>query len=343
MRPAKVLRRDVMRTGLAAGGAAAAFTLGQAANAQSQQAGMKTKSAHGADSELWPDGIRMPISLSLMFESGAQSRFNPATPFNNFVPPEGIYDMPTISWYRYGVTEGIPRALDLFERLKVPVTSHMSGLAVQMYPEIARSIVDAGHEAAAHGWDWSTESTMNDAEERAFIQRNVDIIEKETGARAVGYNAPGLRGSKNILQNLKALGFKYHIDDVSRDEPFVVQIDKQSEIAVVPYAVYLNDIRAYEARNLADADFLDIMKRSFDRLYKEAATRRRMMAITMHDRLVRPEHAETMEELLLYIIRKPGVRFMKKIDIADYILKAPNAIREPIGKVYPTIPGLYQG
>jgi hypothetical protein len=68
-----------------------------------------------------------------------------------------------------------------------------------------------------------------------------------------------------------------------------------------------------------------------------------MISITMHDRLVRPEHAETIEEMLRYMQKKSGVAFMKKVEIADYILKAPNAIREPVGTVYPTIPDLYQG
>lgn len=335
-------RRDLFKASLAAGAAGlAAGVSGQQAIAQSVTSQAVNPSASGLRGSFWPDGIRLPVSLSMMFESGSQPRFNPPTPFNNFVPPEGIYDMPTISWYRYGVTEGIPRALEMLDRLGLKMTSHMSGLSVEMYPDTARSIVQRGHEAAAHGWDWSTESTMNDDEERAFIQKNVDVIQKVTEQRPVGYNAPGLRGSKNILQNLYALGFKYHIDDVSRDEPFVVDIDAKREIAVVPYAVYLNDIRAYEARNFADGNFLDVMKRSFDRLYKESAGRRRMLAITMHDRLLRPEHVETMEELLRYTLKKPGVSYMKKVDIADYILKSPNAIREPIGVVYPTIPGLY--
>ena len=278
-----------------------------------------------------------------MFESGAQTRFGASTPFGNFTPPAGIYDLPTISWYRYGATEGIPRALEMLAKLKVPMTSHMSGLAVEMYPDVARSIVQAGHEAAAHGWDWSDESTMTDEQERAFIQRNVDVIRKVTGQTPVGYNAPGLRGSRNVLSNLHDLGFKYHIDDVSRDEPFIVQIDATREITVVPYAVYLNDIRAYEARFMADAAFLDNIKRSFDQLYLEAATRRRMMAITMHDRLVRPEHALTIAEAIRYMLQHPGVKFMKKVDIANFIGKAKDVIREPIGAVYPTIPGLYRG
>lgn len=336
-------RRDVLRAGLAAG--TTGVTVGLVGNT-SQAQSIKPKSKTGAQpavTEFWPDGIRLPVSLSVMLESGSQPAFNPATPFGNFGPPDGIYDLPTITWYRYGVTEGIPRALDIFDRLGIKMTSHMSGRSVEMYPDTAKEIVQRGHEAAGHGWDWSTESTMNDQQELAFIKRNADIIEKVTGQRAVGYNAPGLRGSKNILQNLHSLGFRYHIDDVSRDEPFVVELDKTRSIAAVPYAVYLNDIRAYEARYLSDGDFLDVMKRSFDRLYKEAGVRRRMISITMHDRLIRPEHAETIEELLLYMQKKSGVAFMRKVEIADYILKAPNAIREPIGDVYPIIPNLYQG
>jgi hypothetical protein len=34
---------------------------------------------------------------------------------------------------------------------------------------------------------------------------------------------------------------------------------------------------------------------------------------------------------------------MKKVDIANYITSSKDAIREPIGAVYPTIPGLYRG
>ena len=50
-----------------------------------------------------------------------------------------------------------------------------------------------------------------------------------------------------------------------------------------------------------------------------------------------------MEEFIVYMQQKQGVSFMKKIDMATYILQAPNAIREPIGTVYPGIPGLYRG
>lgn len=336
-------RRDILRGGLVAGGATAGLSISQGATAQPAATNQKALHPKSKPGEFWPDGIRMPITISLMFESGAQPRFGAPTPLVRWVPPEGIYDLPTMTWYRYGVTEGIPRALEMFKRRNITVTSHMAGQAVEIYPDTAKSIVQAGHEAAAHGWDWSTQSTMTEEQEKAFIRKNVDIIKEVTGQRALGFNAPGLRASRYILNNLNALGFKYHIDDVSRDEPFVVQINDRSEIAVVPYTISLNDIFAYEGRNFSDGQVQDAMKRSFDQLYEEAGSRRRMMSIAVHDRLIRPGHARTMEEFIGYMQQKQGVSFMEKIDIANYILQAPNAIREPIGTVYPGIPGLYRG
>jgi peptidoglycan/xylan/chitin deacetylase (PgdA/CDA1 family) len=63
--------------------------------------------------------------------------------------------MPTITWYRYGVTEGIPRMLDILKRLNITMTSNINGKSAEMYPDLARRIVNEGHEAACHGYDRS--------------------------------------------------------------------------------------------------------------------------------------------------------------------------------------------
>lgn len=325
-------RRELIKQGLAAGvGALATFALTNPLPLKAQAQSIK-------DGKFWPDGIRLPISLSLMFETGSQPPTGASTPFGNFTPPPDYYDMPTLTWYRYGYTEGVPRVLDLLDKYKIKMTSHMSGRTVEMYPERAKEIVQRGHEAAAHGWNWDNEFNMTADQEKAFIQRNVDMVLKVTGQKPVGYNAPGLRGSVNILSVLNELGFVYHIDDVSRDEPFIVNLNNGESIAVVPYAVYMNDIRAYEARDFSSEQYLTELIRSFDRLYEEAAYRRRMMAVTMHDRLQRPERIDVFQNFLDYVIKKPGVTFMKKIDIAKFAINDKRTIHEDIQNVYPNLP-----
>ena len=45
-----------------------------------------------------------------------------------------------------------------------------------------------------------------------------------TGVRPAGFNAFWLRGTSQTLEVLQELGYTYYIDDVSRDEPFLVNV-----------------------------------------------------------------------------------------------------------------------
>ena len=329
-------RRFLLKAGLVTGSAA---TLGLAAGMTSlaQQPRRLTQSRQPrAKGSFWPDGVRLPISFSMMFETGGEPQRNPPTPFGYFTPPPEYPDLPTLTWYRYGSTEGIPRFLELLERKGVKITSHMTGTAVQQYPQLAKEVVQRGHEAAAHGMSWNTQYNLSRDQEYQFIAENVKIIQQVTGARAVGYNAPGLRGTVNTLEILQELGFLYHIDDVSRDEPFTVEI-KGKPFVIVPYAVYLNDIRAYESRNFSTQNFLQDLKNSFDYLYEEAATRRRMLPVTVHDRLLRPERVKMLEEFITYAQSKPGVKFLRKNEIARWALESNITIREQAADVYPGV------
>ena len=55
----------------------------------------------------------------------------------------------------------------------------------------------------------------------------MDVVEKITGQKAVGYNANWLRRSPNTLKVLQELGFLYHIDDLSHDEPFITKVKEK--------------------------------------------------------------------------------------------------------------------
>jgi peptidoglycan/xylan/chitin deacetylase (PgdA/CDA1 family) len=65
-------------------------------------------------------------------------------------------------WYEYGIKEGVPRLLDLWDAKGVKVTSHMVGQAVERHPELAREIVNRGHEAAGHGQTWTPQPSDNE-------------------------------------------------------------------------------------------------------------------------------------------------------------------------------------
>ena len=274
----------------------------------------------------WADGSRLVVSISMQFESGGQPD-NAESPFPQNLE-KGYIDLPAATWYQYGYKEGIPRMLDNWDKLGIKVTSHMVGSAVLKNPQLAKEIVERGHEAAAHGMNWSSQYNLSYEAERKFIQDGVDVIKNITGTTAVGYNANWLRRGENTLKILQELGFKYHIDDLSRDEPFIIQVNNK-DFAVVPYTLRNNDILLIEGKNFSVDQFFNQVKLEFKQLYAESEFKRRMLSISFHDRIGgTPQMVQTAKSLIEFIQQHKGVVFKRKKDIAEMTLSDATSIRE---------------
>lgn len=276
----------------------------------------------------WPDGARLVVSISMQMEAGAQPLTGAESPMPKLDP---MYpDLPAIKWYEYGFKEGLPRLLDMFDRRNVKVTSHMVGATVDLHPALAKEIVERGHEASGHGQTWAAQYSMTPEQERESYKLSVASIERATGTRPLGFNAFWLRGTPHTLEILQELGFIYHIDDVSRDEPFLINV-KGKPFAVVPYTLHMNDIVDYESRYFSTQEYAGDLKAEFDMLYAESAKRRRMMSVSAHDRIAgRPSRTKVLEEFIVYAQNNHGVVFMRKDEIARFALSSRQTIREGI-------------
>lgn len=278
-------------------------------------------------SRFWPNGARLVVSLSMQFETGAQPERGANGPWGQL--DTNYPDLVTEKWYEYGFKEGVPRLLEMYDRRKVKMTSHMVGLAVEKHPDLAKEIVQRGHEAAAHGQTWAPIYMRSRTEEKAMIEQGMKTVERITGARPIGFNAPGMRGTPNTLEILQELDFAYYTDDLSRDEPFLVPV-KGKPFVIVPYTFQLNDYQNYENRWRTCADFAGELKAEFDALYAESEKKRRMISIAAHDRVGRPSRVRVLEDFIIYAQKHPGVVFMKKDEIAKFAASSPGIIREGV-------------
>lgn len=270
----------------------------------------------------WPNGAQLVISVSMQFETGGQPE-GAESPFSGNPLPKGQPDLAAESWFRYGANEGIYRMLDLWKKYNIKVTSHVVGEAAVKYPELAKAIAAGGHEIAAHGLSWSNQWNMSYKDELAFVKKGIDTVESITGKRGVGYNANWLRRSPNTLKVLQELGFLYHIDDLSRDEPFITKVNGKNFV-VMPYTLRNNDIVNVEGKHWSPDQFLAQLKMEFDQLYEEGATKRRMMSISFHDRIGgTPAMVKAMDTFIQYTKTKKGVVFMRKDDIAKMVQNDP--------------------
>ncbi|MGD9958070.1 polysaccharide deacetylase family protein [Nocardioides sp.] len=269
----------------------------------------------------WPDDTRMVLTLSLMFEAGAQ-----VWPDSVYLGPlgpiePGYRDIPGETFFEYGWVEAIPRLLDLFDRHDVKMTCFPVARAAQRNPHLIKDMVARGHEVAAHGLTWVPQCYMEEAEEREFIRQSVEIMTEISGSQPLGWNCWGLRGTERTLDLLQEHGLKYHIDEVNRDEPFVRVLSNGEPFAVVPYTLHNNDLLCFEALSYTPQMYLQQLKDEFDWLYQESATRRRMMPLACHDRtLGRPGRVKVMNEFFEYVLSHPGVKFMRRDAIADVVL-----------------------
>jgi hypothetical protein len=128
-------RRDLIKAGAMAAIAGAIPSSVTLANPVTEQ----DKLAAGT---FWPDGIRMVISVSMQMEGGPQPTSGAVSPMPRIDPK--YPDLPASKWYDYGYKEGLPRLLELFDRRKIKVTSHMVGAAVDLHPALAKEIVQRG-------------------------------------------------------------------------------------------------------------------------------------------------------------------------------------------------------
>ena len=271
----------------------------------------------------WPNEARLCISMAMQFEAGGQPISGAGGPITEEIEP-GYPDLGTNSWFDYGVREGIPRILDLFDRHAIKATSFMVAQAVDKEPGLAREIVERGHEAAAHGRQWAPQYTLPEVEERKLIKDCIDSIERATGTRPSGYDCYWMRGSVRTLSLLQELGFVYHNNDLNMDEPWVQDIAGKPFVSV-PYTVHLNDIVAYDHVGFSPMAYEQQLKDEFDQLYEEGARRRRMMVISLHDRLSgHASRVRSLERFLQYAKGHPGVWFGRKDEIARHALATPD-------------------
>jgi peptidoglycan/xylan/chitin deacetylase (PgdA/CDA1 family) len=311
-------RREALQTvGVTAALAVAsgAGGLSGAANAETTTLNPSDRSAAG----LWPNGARLAVSFSLMFEGGGQ----PISGAGGVIPDpidKGVPDLPTNAFFAYGHYEGIPRVLDLMDKHGIKLSSFMIGKAVETSPDLAREIVRRGHEAAAHGRVWDNSYQLSRDEEKRFIADSVETIHRITGQKPIGWNAYWMRNSIHILETLQDLGFLYHIDEPSRDEPFIVPV-RGRDFVTVPYTFHLNDIVSFPFEGWNPAAYEQALRDEFDQLYEEGAQRRRMMVVSLHDRI--SGHAgrvRALDRFLTYAKGKPDVWFARKDEIARWAL-----------------------
>lgn len=104
---------------------------------------------------------------------------------------------------------GVPRLLELFRRKDITCSWFVPGHSIETFPRQVDAIVAAGHEIGAHGYTHENPVAMTPMQERAVLEKSVQLIESVSGKRPRGYVAPWWEMSESTIDLLLEYGFTY--------------------------------------------------------------------------------------------------------------------------------------
>jgi peptidoglycan/xylan/chitin deacetylase (PgdA/CDA1 family) len=278
---------------------------------------------HGADVPrvAWPDGARLALSLVVNYEEGSERSFAAGDGRNETLGEvaRGVdtqyRDLATESVYEYGSRAGMHRLLRLFAAYDVPCTLFAAALALERNPTVCEAVRAAGHEVCGHGWRWSEDWTVEEAEERARIARAVASIERTCGARPVGWYSRWMASERTRRLLVEEGGFLYDSNAYNDDLPYYVDVGGHAHL-VVPYTLTYNDSRYLNA-GYSPTDFVDLCRRAVDELWAEGETHPRMLSIGLHPRWSgQAGRASAVREVIEHALGCGGVWFSPPAEIA---------------------------
>ncbi|MCJ9430591.1 allantoinase PuuE [Kordiimonas marina] len=274
----------------------------------------------------WPGGARIAVQVVMNYEEGGENCIlhgdDGAETFLseiiNAAPVPGARHMSMEQIYEYGSRAGVWRLLKLFEKQQVPVTVFAVAMALERNPKVAKAIMEAGHEICSHGYRWINYQDVDEDTERQHIRKAVEIIERVTGEKPLGWYTG--RTSPNTRRLVAEHGgFLYDADDYSDDLPFWTTVHGKPQL-IVPYTLDTNDMRFAAAQGFNSGDqFFTYLKDAFDTLYEEGETAPKMMSVGLHCRIAgRPGRFKALERFIEYAKSHDKVWFCTRADIARH-------------------------
>jgi peptidoglycan-N-acetylglucosamine deacetylase len=142
---------------------------------------------------VWPDGKQAAAFFS--FDVDGESVWINIDERNAQLPV-------TMSQAQYGPQVGVFEILRILRKHQVPATFFVPTATAERYPNTLAAIVEEGHEVGLHGDVHEPPHMLEPKQEQEILDRTIEILERMTGTRPVGYRAPWVEASANTTRLL---------------------------------------------------------------------------------------------------------------------------------------------
>ncbi len=180
-----------------------------------------------------------------------------------------------------------------------------------------------GHGYRWYGPDTAAGATLGPEQEREEIRRAVESMLRTTGQRIRGWMVRSFPTVHTRELLAAEGGFLYDSDATNDELPYYVTAGGKPFL-VVPYTKVYNDVRYLMAPTYAaPRHFFETLKAGLDYMLEEAAQGcgGRLLSVGVHSRWSgQAARAAALRDFVEYALGRDGVRFMRRIDVAEHWL-----------------------
>jgi len=271
--------------------------------------------------EYWPFDQKMPRGI-LPPPHGAQVE-----------PP----DLPNYSWVEYGMRCGMPRLFDVLGRRRIKASAFINAQCADVYPSLAKAVVDAEWELVGHGW--FQRSLKHVPNEEAEIARCLSRLQQLSGKKVRGWFGAGGGESNDTPDTLKRCGVEFVHDWLVDDLPCWMTT-RTGPLLCLPYTWELNDVPIWVVQGQSSDEFLKRLEATLAVLERELEKQPRVLSLAMHPHVFGvPHRLYYLEKALDLLSARQDAVFMTSSEIADWFLAEDKNGRQALQAASPSRPG----
>jgi peptidoglycan/xylan/chitin deacetylase (PgdA/CDA1 family) len=180
----------------------------------------------------WPDGVRAAAMFGFDLDAEAVMLAD---------HPEVADYLDVIAHQRYGPRVAVPRLLRMLDRVGLRTTFFIPGWVAETWPDVARSVRDAGHEIGHHGYLHESVRGVDEATEEGYLLRGLEALDTVLGVRPIGYRAPSWDMNFGTSALIAKHGFRYDSGLMDSDHPYRLAAGGEATLTELPVHWSLDD------------------------------------------------------------------------------------------------------
>jgi peptidoglycan/xylan/chitin deacetylase (PgdA/CDA1 family) len=244
-----------------------------------------------------------------------------------------------MSHQAYGPLVAVPRLLGLLDEYSLPATFFVPGYTADHYPEAVERIIAAGYEVAHHGYSHHSPLGLDEAGERADLQRGLEALER-LDVRPTGYRTPSWEPSERTFALLAEHGFDYDSTLMDDDRPYLLETEAGTLVELPPHwslddwnqYAYLPDPRIGPGTVHPPARAVELWQAELDGMRRHGC----LFVLTMHPFLSgRPGRVEGLRALIEHALGCGDVEFVSCAEAAQRARADAGLARRPLRRVEP--------